>query len=118
MNKFSYLEKLLNEGILLELGAVVEVVPAVYAFDTEYSITLDEYGLSSKALEGLVGLIKSNHYDLRILYNHKVLVEGCNIPAYNGWEETSEDYVYYTTYYTTLEYGTLIRGLSEEAEEC
>lgn len=100
----SYLEKLLNEGILLELGAIVEVVPAVYAFDTEYSITLDEYGLSSKALEGLVGLIKSNHYDLRILYNKKVLVDGCSIPAYNGWEETTEDYVYYNTYYTTIDY--------------
>ena len=32
MNKFSYLEKLLNEGILLELGVVVEVVPAVLRF--------------------------------------------------------------------------------------
>lgn len=114
----SYLDKLLNEGILLELGAVIEVVPAVYSFDTEYSITLDEWGLGDKALEGLVGLIKTNNYDLRILYNHKVLVEGCNIPAYNGWEETSEEYVYYTTYYTTLDYGTFIRGVSEEAEEC
>jgi len=96
----------ISNFVIIELGKSVTLTANIQLFKAEQSITINnEY---TEELLVLLDYIKSNEYDLRFFYNKKIRVEDSYIKYWDGYDNTTIDYVYKELGFFTVQYNNFI----------